>query len=75
MATQNQIDALLSAVANVNDGMQQLGAARGRFEGYKAEKQRFDDLATDEKANIQTLITAQEANLRALAAQIAIVYP
>lgn len=64
------IDNMVDAVGAVNATMDTIAAKRALLEGYKAEKQRYTDLVTTTKADLDVLVAAAKPALQDLAAKI-----
>ena len=75
MATQQQIEDLLTSVGTVGQVMADLSAERAKLQGYRDVRQQYADLVATQKALVDNLITSSEAALRDLATKISAVFP
>lgn len=69
------IDDMVDAVGAVNATMADIAAKRALLEGYRTERQRYADLATTTKADLDVLVSAAKPALQNLAAKIAAAMP
>ena len=75
MATAQQIEDLLAAVAAVNQTMADLGVARDVLQGYRAERVRYAALVDEQKVKVDAMVASSETALRDIAAKIKTVFP